>query len=165
MSDYRTELPVPHVVLGFNGLINVVASVGETEVGWCGGVGKCIKIPTTLPGEPRVTLQAMTSNGKPNGPCLCFDYEADQGRGVWVTFDEKIHKVPACAVVEDEDCEVTAALSDPEPDGHTQGRSLDMSASSDVDYSQSADAPKDDCDDDTCDGEDIDIENSSPRGW
>ncbi len=146
MSDYRTELPVPHVVLGFNGLITVVASVGETEVEWCGGVGKCIKIPTTLPGEPRVTLQAMTSNGKPNGPCLCFDYEADQGRGVWVTFDEKIHKVPACAVVED--CEVTATLSDPEPEDVPKGRSLDMSASSSVGYGQSADAPKDDCDND-----------------
>jgi hypothetical protein len=158
--------------MGFNGLIEVGAAVGTTEMKSSGPVGKYIKVPSTLPGKPRVTVQARDAKGDVNGPCFCFDYEADQGRGVWVMFDPDIHKVPPV----DEDCcddgecdceddEVNAALSDPEPDGHTQGRSLDMSASSAVEYDQSADAPADDCDDKTCDDEDIDIENSSPRGW
>lgn len=173
MSDYLTELPVPHAVMGFNGLIEVGTAVGTTETKSSGPVGKYIKIPSTLPGKPRVTVQAKDAKGDDNGPCFCFDYEADQGRGVWVMFDPEIHKVPECAVVEDEECdedcdchdEVNAALSDPEPDGHTQGRSLDMSASSAVKYDQSADAPADDCDNKPCDDEDFDIENSSPRGW
>lgn len=165
MSDYLTELPVPHAVMGFNGLIEVGASVGTTDMKSSGPVGKYIKVPSTLPGRPRVTVQAKDAKGEDNGPCFCFDYDADQGRGVWVMFDPEIHRVPECAVVEDEDCEINAALSDPEPEDVPKGRSLDMSASSAVDYDQSADAPKDDCDDKTCDDEDYDIENSSPRGW
>ena len=180
MSDYETKLPVPHAVLGYKGLIEVGAAVGTTEVVSSGPVGPYINVPSTLPGKPRVTVQAMDAQGNPNGPCFCFDYEADQGRGVWVTFDPKMHKVPECAVVEDEVCcevgecddckdgdEVNAALSDPEPEDVPEGRSLDMSASSVLDdLSQSADAPKDDCDsDDDCDGKDYDIEHSNPRGY
>ena len=156
MSDYETKLPVPHAVLGFNGLIEVGTAVGTTDVKSSGPVGKYIKVSSTLPGKPRVTVQAKDAKGDNNGPCFCFDYDADQGRGVWVIFDEDIHKVP--------EIEVNAALSDPEdvPKGH----SLDMSASSSVSYDQSADAPKDGCDDDEdCDGKDYDIEHSNPRGY
>ncbi len=150
MSDYATKLPVPYAVLGYRGLIEVGAAVGMTEVKSYGPVGALINVPNTLPGRPRVTVQAKDAKGDDNGPCFCFDYDADQGRGVWVMFDPEIHKVP----------KVIAALSDPEPEDVPKGRSLDMSASSAVDYSQSADAPKDDCDDDDCDGKDIEHSNS-----
>lgn len=142
MSDYPTKLPVPHALLSYNATIATIAKAGDKSKRMTGPVEQYITVPEGLPCKPLVLVQAFDLAGRENGPCWKWDYDADQGRGIWVVYDERIHEVP----------QVNAVLPDAEP----VRPALDLSAKSAVELDQSADAPESDdppveSDDDECD--------------
>lgn len=95
MSDYPKSLPVPNALLYYGAGIRVICSANDKSVESNSGVGDGISIPKGFECKPLVTVQAYGADNKDVGPCWCFDYEADQGRGVWVLYDENLHKIPS----------------------------------------------------------------------
>lgn len=94
MSDYPKTLPVPMALVYYQSGIRVITRAGDKSSESNSGVGESIALPKGFECKPLVTVQAYGADRVDVGPCWCFDWEADQGRGVWVTYDPSLHKVP-----------------------------------------------------------------------
>lgn len=112
-------IPAPPVLCDHRAHVKVAIMFNEQVLQMSMPVGP-VHVPA-CPVRPLVIMQARSLSNEPVGPTWMFDFEADKGRGVWVTFDSTIHDVPQS--------EATPL------DAGTEFRSLDLSAGSEVELS------------------------------
>ena len=113
-SDQR--LVPPHLLMDYRGPIRITYLYDDECLRATQPVDY-IPVPD-CPVFPRIVVQAIDNGGRDNGPAWTWVEELDHGRGSWVTYDERIHDVPKSS----------AAL----PDVGTESRSVDLSASAEV---------------------------------
>lgn len=107
------SLPVPHVLFHYIGIVETVFEWDDKRIKSKGPVDRT-RVPE-CPVPPRVKVQALDNGNRPNGPAWVWDWEADDGNGVWVVFDPERHEIPK-----------SRALPD------VGAKSLDLSAKSEV---------------------------------
>lgn len=120
MSQF--QLPSVPFLTDFRGRIKVWVKDGNKpyEQNLANGP---IVVRKDIESKPLVIVQPFNNDGSPASYPFCFDYEADNGRGVWVHYDPERHVEPAAPVDE-------------------ESSSIELGASTDVELNDDCDAPK-----------------------
>jgi len=83
----------PYLLVDYRGAVKVSYLYDDIIVNSVQASGP-VEVPPGLPVVPRIILQALNNAQQHVGPIWTWEPELDYGRGSWVTFDPKIHKIP-----------------------------------------------------------------------